>query len=315
MHFQLFHIFGLPIYAYGLMLVLGFLLAIQLAKFLGKKVGINGDILVNAGLIALLAGVVGARLSHVLENFPEYTRTDRNAWANLMAAVDIRSGGLTFYGGFILATPAAILYGMYKKAPILRGMDVIAPCVMLGLAFGRVGCFFNGCCWGEVCQTNAWYAVQFPYGSPPYQEQLDEGLIPPPPLSLLDDEGRPFSREVVRARPDLQKLADTVHSLPVQPTQLYSAVDGLLICGFLVTYFMQMPRPGRVFAAMLALGGLTRFLLELLRIEPPVIGRGTGHLEFLGPMSFSMVVGLILALIGTFFWLARTDKFGKLAQQ
>lgn len=312
MHFQLFHILGLPVYSYGLMLVIGFLLALQLAKFLGKKVGIHPDILVTAALVAIFSGVVGARLSHVLENFSEYTRADRSAWANILAAIDIRSGGLTFYGGLILATPITILYGVWKKAPILRGMDVIAPCVMIGLALGRVGCFFNGCCWGEVCPADRWYAVQFPYGSPPYEQQLHDGLIPPPPRELLTDIGQPVSREVVANNPVLQQRAAQVRSLPVQPAQLYSALDGLLISGFLVSYFFLYPRPGRVFAAMLLLGGLTRFLLELLRIEPPVIGHGSGHLAFLPGMSFSMVVGLLLFVIGAIFWLARGHNFGKL---
>src|SRR5688572_10780367 len=90
---------SLPLFGYGLMLVIGFLCAVQLAKFLARRSGIDPEVFVNAALIALVAGVVGARVSHVLENLPEYTRADRSLGENLFAIINIRSGGLTFYGG------------------------------------------------------------------------------------------------------------------------------------------------------------------------------------------------------------------------
>src|SRR6185369_5062270 len=62
----------LPIFSYGLMLVIGFLAAIQLAKFLARRMGIDPEIFVNAGLIALVTGIIGARLSHILENTGQY---------------------------------------------------------------------------------------------------------------------------------------------------------------------------------------------------------------------------------------------------
>lgn len=96
-----------------------------------------------------MSGVAGARLSHVLENWSVYTDPHRTVLQNLWDAVNIRSGGLTFYGGFLLATPCTILYGIIKKVPIKTGMDIVAPCLMIGLGFGRIGCFLNGCCYGR----------------------------------------------------------------------------------------------------------------------------------------------------------------------
>ena len=57
-----------PVYGYGLMLVIGFLLGAQLAKYLARRCGLNGDYFVTGCLIGLIAGVVGARLSHVVES-------------------------------------------------------------------------------------------------------------------------------------------------------------------------------------------------------------------------------------------------------
>jgi len=67
---------GAPIYGYGLMMVLGFFLAMELAKYLARRSKLDPEIFANAALIGLLAGVAGARLSHVLENLSDYTRHD-----------------------------------------------------------------------------------------------------------------------------------------------------------------------------------------------------------------------------------------------
>ncbi|MDQ3440331.1 MAG: prolipoprotein diacylglyceryl transferase, partial [Planctomycetota bacterium] len=111
---ELFRIPGLdiPVYGYGLMMVIGFLLALELAKFLARRSGFDPEIFVNVGLIALVSGVVGARLSHVLENWSEFTASP-SFWENLKHMVNIRSGGLTFYGGLLFATPMCLLYGWH----------------------------------------------------------------------------------------------------------------------------------------------------------------------------------------------------------
>ena len=80
----------------------------------------------------------------------------------------------------------------------------------------------------------------------------------------------------------------------MHPTQLYSTFNALLIAAALVCYFTMNPAPGRVFALMLILKGLTRFLLEMLRAEPVVIGS----------LSFSMLVGAILFVLGGVMWVA-----------
>src|SRR5687767_12521565 len=115
-----------PVYGYGLMLVIGFLAATQLAKFLAARCRLDGELFVNAAFLALLFGVIGARLSHVVESLiagtGEFTRG--TAWENLKAMLNLSSGGLTFYGGFLLATPVLIGYALWKKVPLLKGMDI-----------------------------------------------------------------------------------------------------------------------------------------------------------------------------------------------
>lgn len=291
--------FDVTLYSFGLMLVLGCWLALELAKSLSRRSGINPEHFANICILALLSGVVGARLSHVLENFGEYFGKDGEG---LLAAFNIREGGLTYYGGVILATPVCIWYALKNGIPIRRGMDIIAPTLMVGLALGRVGCFLNGCCWGDVCDKP--WAVTFPYDSPAYESHLKKGLIPPPPAELLIEDprdplhARPATADQLRKNPQLAALAKTLRSQPVHPTQLYSTLAALLVCGACVAFYSLGPAPGRVFALMMVLEGGARFTIETLRVEPPVL-RLAGY-----GLSISMVIGACLVIGGAVLWFA-----------
>lgn len=284
----------MPVYGYGLMLVVGFLLASQLAKFLAIRSAIDPEVFSTAVLIMLVAGVAGARISHILENLPEFTRGSLRE--NVMNMVNIRSGGLTYYGGFLLATPCAILYGLYKKVPIFRGMDIVAPCLMIGLGFGRIGCFLNGCCYGAEC--NLPWAVSFPYYSNAYVDEFQHRKLDKPvPQTLLvptrDGMGEKLMEpDIVQTDPLAKSDAASVGSNYLHPTQLYSALTAFLLALLLVAYY-TLPHPaGRAFALMLMLEGGTRFLLEMIRVEPTVVG----------PFSLSMVLGLCLVIGGIAMW-------------
>src|SRR5688500_19646190 len=112
MHPELFRIPGIDfaINSYGVILIAGFLLALQVGKFLARRAGHDPEVYVNAGIVALIAGVFGARLSHVIENWPQYSDAADGFMGNLLEAVNLRSGGLTFYGGLLFALPGVIAY-------------------------------------------------------------------------------------------------------------------------------------------------------------------------------------------------------------
>lgn len=294
---ELFRIPGLdiPLYSFGLMLVLGCWLAMELSKWLARRSGINGEHFVNICVIALLGGIVGARASHVFENWNQYFGANGEGF---VSAINIRSGGLTYYGGVILATPLCIAYALYNSIPLLRGMDIVAPALMIGLGIGRVGCFLNGCCWGATC-TAPW-GVTFPYDSPPYIAHVEQRIVPQPPAELMVDlpngYERPATIEEASRKPQLAALAASLRSGRVHPTQLYSTVTALLIAGLLVAFYTTNPSPGRVFALMMVVEGIGRYTIETLRVEPAVV-----HIGGYG-LSFSMVVGALLVPAGVLFW-------------
>jgi len=88
----------------------------------------------------------------------------------------VTEGGLVVYGALIGSLAAAIVYLVRNKMPILAVADLIVPGMVLGLAFGRIGCLMNGCCWGGFCE-DAWWGMQFPKGSPPYVRHLESAQL------------------------------------------------------------------------------------------------------------------------------------------
>jgi phosphatidylglycerol:prolipoprotein diacylglycerol transferase len=165
----LFHvpILGWPIRGYGFMMFVGFLTAIWLAARRAQKVKADPDVILNVGFIALIGGVVGSRLFFVIHYWEKIFAGQGNP---ILAAVDITKGGMEFYGGFLLVVVLIVAYLKFKRLSIRLYTDIMAPSLMLGLAFGRVGCFLNGCCWGGLCVDQQGekalpWAVTFPYGS------------------------------------------------------------------------------------------------------------------------------------------------------
>ena len=138
------HHVGLRVFGYGLMLVLGFLTAIAFAQWRARRSGESAEAIAQCGIVALILGVVGARLAFVIEQWDSFKRA-----ANpLGEMLDITSGGLIYYGGLILAAAGVVGYLKLKRLPMRRYLDIVAASLMIGLAFGRMGCFLIGCCYG-----------------------------------------------------------------------------------------------------------------------------------------------------------------------
>lgn len=159
---------GLPLYGFGAMLFLAFVCGAWIAARRGKLVGIPADRM-EVVLVWLFAiGLVGGRVLYFLA---EVDARDRN-WLDFFK---IWQGGIVFYGGAIGGAIAAVLAYWKILRPLKispwRVADAIAPGVAVGLFFGRLGCFLNGCCWGYPAAPSA-PAVHFPSLSAPAREQV-----------------------------------------------------------------------------------------------------------------------------------------------
>lgn len=155
---------------YGAALMVGFLLAILWAARRAERSGGNPDIILNSGFLAIFGGIVGCRLMYVVHYWYEFS--GRGGPLEIaLAIIDITSGGMEYYGGFILATLLVVGYLVLWRHSLRWYMDIVAPSAALGLAIGRIGCFLNGCCYGGACDLP--WALQFPFGSPPQMAQWE----------------------------------------------------------------------------------------------------------------------------------------------
>ncbi len=199
MHPELFTlpVLGIGVKTYGFCLMVGFLSAVWLAMRRAARVKADPDRVIDLSFLALVFGVGGARLFYVIH----YWKTDfaplKNVW---FAVIDIRQGGLEFLGGFLGATAAVMIYLAIKRQSIRLYLDILAPGLLWGLAIGRIGCFFNGCCFGGVCvaegtdQAKYPWAVEFPYGSPAHLRQWQDRdvTIPAELISMAGNAGLPL---------------------------------------------------------------------------------------------------------------------------
>ncbi len=139
----LFHLGSYPVTTYALGITLGYFAGLALLRFLARAKGLSPIPFFDLALLALVTGLLGARLLFVLTNF-EFFRAHPEEIFSLQ-------GGMVFYGGFLVALPACLFYAKHKALPPALALDLLAPPLALAHAVGRVGCFFAGCCHGSHC--------------------------------------------------------------------------------------------------------------------------------------------------------------------
>lgn len=140
------------IYSYGLMLVAAFLVCSALASQEAKRRHINPEVIFNLGFIVFLSGVIGARLLYIIENISYYIK-------NPIEIIMFQHGGLSWFGGLILAVISGAVYIKNKRLSIYKTFDLIAPYAALAQAIGRVGCLLNGCCFGKESSFGIYFTV------------------------------------------------------------------------------------------------------------------------------------------------------------
>ena len=143
MHPEICRIGPLTIYSYGLMLVLAFTCAVSLASKEAKRQNINPEIIFNLCFFAFLSGIIGARILYVVEHFKDYLSSP-------LEIIMVQHGGLSWFGGLIFGAGSALIYLKIKKMPYLKVFDIITPYLALAQSIGRIGCYFNGCCYGST---------------------------------------------------------------------------------------------------------------------------------------------------------------------
>ena len=224
MHPIAFHIGSLPIRWYGVMMALAFLAGLWTASRRARLINVSGEIIADVTLWLMAGGIIGARAMHVIT----YWKTEF-ADQPFSEVFMVQHGGLVYYGGLIGATLAGLGYLFWKKQPVWKITDVLAPSIALGSVFGRLGCLLNGCCYGRYC-TLPW-AVTYPE----------------------HHETHPFGGVAT----------------PVHPSQIYDALLNLILYVFLAWLFRRRKFDGQIFATYLMVYAIFRSIAESFRGDYP----------------------------------------------
>ena len=268
MHPTLLKISGLEFHAYPAMLAIAFLACTlwTVRNLQRHDPPIDGS--PHGGLWVFVGALLGAKVFWILQ----YSEVQY-----LYRAVFIWEGGLVFYGGLIGGALALIAYVRLNHLPLGIVLDAAAPSLALGEAITRIGCFLNGCCWGHPGHVP--WAVCFPRGSHPFEQQLTDGLI----------------------------KASAAASLPVHPTQLYMTA-GLLVAFALLTLAWRVKHPaGTVVGLYLVLYGIIRFTVESFRGDS---ARSVSGMT----VSQSISLGLAIAGLTLIIVLVARAKYSKPAE-
>lgn len=346
---------GFPVRGYGVMLLLGISASVGAAMYRARQVGLNPEVILSGAIWLVVSGIIGARLFYVIEYWGQ--RFGRGSLQQtIFEILNFPEGGLVIYGGFIGAAIGVLYFTRVHRIPFLALADLAAPSLMIGLAFGRIGCFLNGCCYGG--ETDLPWAVTFPGYStrheadqppalrrytPPYSDQASSGAFygfhlesgdtqqilvtrlesssPAANAGLkVGDEiatingnavnslsaaeaiifdslvnGRSLQFQLRDSRTiDVPPIPQPERSRPVHPAQLYSAIDASLLGWLLWAFYPFRRRDGEVVALMMTIHPITRFLLEIIRIdEPSVFGTG---------LSISQNISVIFLLCSAGLW-------------
>lgn len=241
MHPRLFTIGPFTIYSYGLLLGIGFILgSFILTKELRRK-GLDPNLGSTVTLLAIVFGIAGSKLLYLIENWT-YASRDPLGMA-------FSPGGLTWYGGFILATVAIMLYVRRRKLPFLAVCDAASPSLMLGYGVARIGCHLSG---------------DGDYGMPtdlPWGTVYSNGTYPP----SVAFKNFP---EIIQKYGVNGVVPDTI---TVHPAPIYEFLAGVLLFIVLWSVRKKLPADGTLFIFYLILSGIARFLVEFIRLNPRIL--------------------------------------------
>jgi len=236
-------------HSYGILIALGLGLGIALAYRQARRQGLDRGRVLDAAFWMIVAGLIGSRIAYAIVNAGDFARIcfhggggEARPFGGVVSdcarILAEWQGRLQFYGG--VAGAALVGWRFAKREGWSFGTfgDLFAPALALGHAFGRLGCFAAGCCFGKV--GGGHWAAAFPRGSVAFDELAATGGVPPG--------------------------WDTTPGL--HPTQLYEAFGEFAIF-FTLVALSSRPRvrrhPGALLVSYLGLYAFLRFVVEMFR--------------------------------------------------
>ena len=250
---------------YGIIIVLGLILALVYVLPRMKRFGLDADRAIDAIIGGVIGGIIGARAYYVLLRWDEYK-------GDIKAIFNTRNGGLAIYGGLIGAILVGLIICRIRKVKILPMLDAVSIGFLIGQGIGRWGNFVNQECFGS--NTSSFLGIT---GGRIQQTIIDQTAI--------------------GGEMNINGNAAMVWDKAVHPCFLYESVWCLL--GFLVlsTWSKRRKYDGQIFLMYLAWYGAGRFVIEGLRTDSLM----AGSLKFSQMLSALLVVVSIILQLVLFF--------------
>jgi phosphatidylglycerol:prolipoprotein diacylglycerol transferase len=148
------------LHTYGLAMAVAFGFGIWIAVKRADQFGVGGKYALDLSVLILIFSLVGARATYVVTHGDEFADHPLDAISPVQHTGQIGIAGLVLLGGVIAGFLTAWVYGRRHRVAFLTTTDIFVPSLALGIAIGRIGCFFNGCCFGQP--SNLPWACAFP---------------------------------------------------------------------------------------------------------------------------------------------------------
>lgn len=145
----LFKLGPLEIHAYGLTLAISFMVGIYYAMYRAPKRGIEKNDVLDLSIIVVFCAIFGSRFFYVLTHLDEFKGRWLDTINPIQSTGQVGISGLSMLGGVVLVLVALVIYCWKKQVAMLSLFDVLAPTFAFGIFLTRIGCFFNGCCFGK----------------------------------------------------------------------------------------------------------------------------------------------------------------------
>jgi phosphatidylglycerol:prolipoprotein diacylglycerol transferase len=281
----LFKIGPATIYSFGLMMALAFLTALN---FFGKEVkrrGWDERHVTWITMICLIGGVAGSKLFSIFEDWDVFIR-------NPIKTI-FSPSGLTFYGGFILATIGIFYYLKKNKLSFYKFADIIAPVVFLAYGIGRIGCQLAG-------DGDYGIPTKLPWGAYYYKGTAKPTYVLEDYVKKYPDERIVWKYDSLKTIPaGIDDMGQTYNRFdevtPCHPTPLYEMLAAFIAFAFLWSKRQKFEnRIGRLFGLTIILMGIERFLVEFLRINPLYLS-----------LSMAQWISIVLMLYGSYLYFFR----------
>lgn len=229
---------GFTIAYYGIIIAIGMLAGLMLAKWQAKRTGQDPELYMDYAFFGVIFALIGARLYYVVFSWDSYKD-------NLLQIFNTRAGGMAIYGGIIGAVLTAIIFCRVKKYNFFLFADTAIAGLLVGQVIGRYGNFMNREAFGEY--TDSLFSMRLKV------EQVT--------LSNITETMREHMVTI-----------DGIDYIQVHPTFLYESLWNLALLALILMYTKKKKFDGELFLMYLVGYGLGRMWIEGLRTDQLQIG-------------------------------------------